>query len=113
MNRFYYLCNSNAIPIHPFRGELMDKTVNYLQVLWKQSFAYLNGCYDMYNSITECFIRLLANEYKNSLFFVCSGMANVSMAYHTLLSTCCLNGWAIHFGISEEILPRNCQREKG
>ena len=80
-------------PTHPPRGELMDKAVNYLQVFWKQLFAYLNdGRYDIDNSIAERFIRPLAGERKNSLFFVGSRMANVSVAYHTLLSTCRMNG---------------------
>ena len=39
-----------------------------------------------------CFIRPLAGERKNSLFFTGSRMANVSAAYHTLLSTCRMNG---------------------
>ena len=80
-------------PTHPPRGELMDKAVNYLQVFRKQLFAYLNdGRYDIDNSIAERFIRPLAGERKNSLFFVGSRMANVSAAYHTLLSTCRMNG---------------------
>lgn len=80
-------------PTHPPRGELMDKAVNYLQVFWKHLFAYLNdGRYDIDNSIAERFIRPLAGERKNSLFFVGSRMANVSAAYHTLLSTCRMNG---------------------
>ena len=80
-------------PTHPPRGELMDKAVNYLQVFWKQLFAYLNdGRYDIDNSIAERFIRPLAGERKNSLFFVGNRMANVSAAYHTLLSTCRMNG---------------------
>ena len=49
-------------------------------------------CYDIDNSIAERFIRLLAGERKNSLFFTGSCMANVSAAYHTLLSTCRMNG---------------------
>ena len=48
--------------------------------------------YDIDNSIAERFIRPLAGERKNSLFFVDSRMANVSAAYHTLLSTCRMNG---------------------
>ena len=49
-------------------------------------------CYDIDNSIAERFIRPLACERKNSLFFTGSRMANVSAAYHTLLSTCRMNG---------------------
>ena len=57
------------------------------------NFAYLNdGRYDIDNSIAERFIRPLAGKRKNSLFFVGSRMANVSAAYHTLLSTCRMNG---------------------
>ena len=48
--------------------------------------------YDIDNSIAERFIRLLAGERKNSLFFTGGRMANVSAAYHTLLSTCRMNG---------------------
>lgn len=80
-------------PVHPPRGELMDKAVNYLKTFWNQLFAYLdNGRYDIDNSIAERFIRPLAGERKNSLFFVGNRMANVSAAYHTLLSTCRMNG---------------------
>lgn len=80
-------------PTHPLRGELIDKDVNYLQVFWKQLFAYLNdGRYDIDNSIAKRFIRPLSGERKNSPFFVGSRMANVSAVYHTLLSTCRMNG---------------------
>ena len=48
--------------------------------------------YDIDNSIAERFIRPLAVECKDSLFFAGSRMANVSAAYHTLLSTCRMNG---------------------
>lgn len=55
--------------------------------------AYMNdGCFDIDNSIAERFIRPLADERKNSLFFVGSRMANVLAAYHTLLSICRMNG---------------------
>ena len=43
------------------------------------------------NSIAERFICPLVGERKNSLFFAGSRMANVSAAYHTLLSTCRMN----------------------
>ena len=52
----------------------------------------LINSYDIDNSIAERFIRPLAGERKNSLFFTGSRMANVSAAYHTLLSTCRMNG---------------------
>ena len=55
-------------------------------------FSYLNdGRYGIGNSIAERFIRPLG-RHKNLLFFVSSRMANVSAAYHTLLSTCRMNG---------------------
>ncbi|HCM10974.1 MAG TPA: hypothetical protein DHW75_08840 [Bacteroides sp.] len=44
------------------------------------------------NPLRNCFIRPLVEERKNLLFFVGSPMANVSAAYHTLLSTCRMNG---------------------
>ena len=73
--------------------EFIDKAVNYLQVFWKQLFAYLNdGWYDIDNSIAKRFIRPLADEHKNSLFFVNSRMANVTAVYHTPQSTCRMNG---------------------
>ena len=49
-------------------------------------------CYYIDNSITERFIHPLEGKRKNSLFFVGNRMANVSAAYHTLLSTCRMNG---------------------
>ena len=51
-----------------------------------------DGRYDIGNTIAERFIHPLVSEHKNSLFFVSSRMANVSAAYHTLLSTCRMNG---------------------
>ena len=41
---------------------------------------------------SRTFIRQVLGERKNSLFFVSSCMANVSAIYHTLLSTCRMNG---------------------
>ena len=76
---------------------LLDKLFTLCKAdIKKQLFAYLNdGSYDIDNSIAEYFIRPLAGERKNSLFFVGSRMANVSAAYHTLLSTCRMNGLSI------------------
>ena len=78
---------------HPPRGDLMEKAVNYLKNFWNQLFAYLkDGRYSIDNTIAERFIRPLAGERKNSLFFGSNRMANVSAAYHTLISTCRANG---------------------
>lgn len=80
---------------HPPRGELMEKAVNYLNNFWNQIFTYLkDGRYSIDNSIAERFIRPLAGERKNSLFFGSNRMAHVSAAYHTLISTCRANGIA-------------------
>lgn len=77
---------------HPPRGDLMEKAVNYLKNFWNQLFAYLkDGRYSIDNTIAERFIRPLAGERKNSLFFGSNRMANVSAAYHTLISTCRAN----------------------
>lgn len=75
--------------MHPPRGELMEKALNYLNTFWTQLFAYLkDGCYTIDNSIAERFIRPLSGERKNSLFFGSGKMARVSAAYHTIISTC-------------------------
>lgn len=64
---------------HPPRGELMEKAINYMNNFWTQLFAYLNdGSYSIDNSIAERFIRPLAGERKNSLFFGSDKMARVS-----------------------------------
>lgn len=56
-------------------------------------FVYLkDGRYNIDNTIVERFIRPLAGECKNSLFFGSNRMANVSAAYHTLISTCRAHG---------------------
>lgn len=74
---------------HPPRGELMEKALRYLNTFWKQLFAYLkDGNYSIDNSIAERFIRPLAGERKNSLFFGCDKMAVASAVYHTIISTC-------------------------
>ena len=121
MNRFYYLCNFHDMRckyervlsiIHQQlnREALEDEVFIVMSKLYL--FSYLNNNrYDIDNSIAEHFIRSLTGERKDSRPFVSSRIANVSAAYHTLLSTCRMN--AVSFGISEEILPRNCQREKG
>lgn len=57
------------------------------------SNAYLkDGRYSIDNSISERFIRPLAGERKNSLFFGSDRMANVSAVYHTIISTCKMHG---------------------
>lgn len=78
---------------HPPRGELMEKALRYLDTFWKQLFAYTHdGSYTIDNSIAERFIRPLAGERKNSLFFGSGKMAGVSAAYHTIISTCRMQG---------------------
>lgn len=78
---------------HPPRGELMEKAVRYLNTFWLQLFAYTHdGSYTIDNSIAERFIRPLAGERKNSLFFGSGRMAGVSAAYHTIISTCKMQG---------------------
>ena len=77
----------------PRRSELMQKAINYIDNFWDQLFAYLkDGRYEIDNSIAERYIRPLAGERKNSLFFGCHYMARVSSGYHTLISTCRAQG---------------------
>jgi transposase len=78
---------------HPYRGEMMEKALRYLDTFWKQLFLYIkDGEYTIDNSIAERFIRPLAGERKNSLFFGSNKMAEVSAAYHTIISTCKMKG---------------------
>lgn len=78
---------------HPPRGELIEKAINYVNTFWTQLFAYLNdGSYSIDNSIAERFIRPLVGERKNSLFFGSDRMACVSALYHTIISTCRMQG---------------------
>jgi len=67
-----------------------------MNTFWTQLFAYLNdGSYSTDNSIAERFIRPLAGERKNSLFFGSDKMARVSAVYHTLISTCRMQGVSV------------------
>ena len=93
---------------HPPRGELMEKALNYMNTFWTQLFAYLNdGSYSIDNSIAERFIRPLAGERKNSLFFGSDKMARVSAVYHTiylhLQDAGCVSAW-----LFQAIFQRNC-----
>lgn len=76
--------------------ELIEKALNYMNTFWAQLFAYLNdGSYSIDNSIAERFIRPLADERKNSLFFGSDKMARVSAVYHTIISTCKMQGVSV------------------
>lgn len=79
--------------MHPPRGELTEKVLSYLNTFWSQLFVYLKGgSYTIDNSIAERFISPLSGERKNSLFFGSGKMARVSAAYHTIISTCKMQG---------------------
>ena len=74
----------------------MEKALNYMNTFWTQLFAYLNdGSYSIDNSIAERFICPLAVERKNSLFFGSDKMARVSAVYHTIISTCRMQGVSV------------------
>ena len=100
MNRFYYLRNFHDMRckyeqvlsiIHQQLNQEPQEDEVFINQL--NLFSYLNNsCYSIDKSQAKHFIRPLAGERKNSLFFVSSRMANVSAAYHTLLSTCRMNG---------------------
>lgn len=76
--------------------ELIEKALNYMNTFWTQLFAYLNdGSYSIDNSIAERFIRPLAGERKNSLFFGSDKMVRVSAVYHTIVSTCKMQGVSV------------------
>lgn len=74
-------------------GDLLDKALRNLDAFWNQLFVYLqDGHYSIDNSLAERFIRSLADKRKNSLFFGSDRMAEVSAAYHTVISTCRMHG---------------------
>ena len=103
MNRFYYLRNfhdmrckyERVLSIHhpPALNREPQEDEVFIVMSKLYLFSYLSdGRYDIDNSIAERFIRPLAGKRRNSLLFVGSRMANVSAAYHTLFSTCRMNG---------------------
>lgn len=74
---------------HPPRSELLDKAVRYMFNYWKQLMAYRNdGRFCIDNNIAERYIKPLANERKNSLFYGSHKMAEAMTVYHSLISTC-------------------------
>lgn len=80
----------------PRHGSLMEKAVSYLDHFWNQVFLYRkDGNYTMDNSLAERYIRPLANARKNSLFFGSHKMARAGAAYHSVVSTCKLQGYSI------------------
>ena len=80
----------------PKHGDLMRSAVRYFDHFWTQVFRYQNdGEYTIDNNLAERFIRPLANERKNSLFFGSHKMARVSAAYHSVISTCKFHGISI------------------
>ena len=117
MNRFYYLRNFHDMRckyervlsiIHQQLNWETQKDEVGIVISKSNLFSYLNnGRYNMDNSITERFIHPLAGKRKDSLFSVSSRIANLYAAVNIP------NERAVSSGISEEILPRNCQREKG
>lgn len=93
MRSLLNLMKSGNAPRH---GSLMEKAINYLDRFWNQVFLYRkDGNYTIDNSLAERCIRPLANERKNSLFFGSDRMARVSAAYHSVVSTCKLQGYSI------------------
>ena len=80
----------------PRHRSLMEKAIGYLEHFWDQIFLYRKDeDYTIDNSLAERCIRPLANERKNSLFFGSDKMARVSAAYHSIVSTCKLQGYSI------------------
>lgn len=93
MRSLLNLMKSENAPRH---GNLMEKAVRYLDHFWNQIFLYRkDGDYTIDNSLAERYIRPLANERKNSLFFGSDKMARFSAAYHSIVSTCKLQGYSI------------------
>lgn len=77
-------------------GSLMEKAVSYLDHFWNRVFLYRkDGNYTIDNSLAERCIRPLVNGRKDSLFFGSHKMARVSAVYHSIVSTCKLQGYSI------------------
>ena len=97
-------------------GSLMEKAINYLDHFWNRVFLYRKDRdYTIDNSLAERCIRPLANERKNSLFFGSDKMARVSAAYHSIVSTCKLQGYSILEYLKKfftEIVAGNCDYGK-
>ena len=122
VNRFHYMrnfhdmrCKYERVPsiIHQQQNREPQEDDFFIVMSKSNLFSYLNnGRYDINNSIAECFIRPLADERKNSLFFFkqTHGKCIGSLSYTALNMP---NERTVCSGISQEILPRNCQREKG
>lgn len=80
----------------PRQRSLMGKAVNYFDHFGNQAFLYRkDGEYTIDNSLTERCVWPLANERKNPLFFGSNKMTRVSAAYHSIVSTCKLQGYSI------------------
>lgn len=78
---------------HPPRGELMDKAINYMHKFWRQLFKYRDdGEYEIDNSLAEQQLRPMSGYRKNSLFYGSSKMARAAACYHTIISTCRMQG---------------------
>lgn len=79
--------------VRELKERCLEKALRYMDTFWTQLFAYRHdGSYSIDNSIAERFIRPLAGERKNSLFFGSNKMVRVSAVYHTIISTCRMQG---------------------
>ena len=119
MNRFYNLrnfhdmrCKYERVLSIIHQQQNREPQENEVSIVMSKSnlYPYLNDDrYDMDNSTTERFIRPLAGGRKNSLCSQPHGK------YIGPIICCCQHGneRAVSFGISEEVLPRNCQSKKG
>ena len=85
-NHVFHKSDMGKLP----EGAIVTKTYSRYVFLYRK-----DGDYTIDNSLAERCIRPLANERKNSLFFGSDKMARVSAAYHSIVSTCKLQGYSI------------------
>ena len=75
------------------KGDLMQKSLNYLNHFWTQIFSYRHdGRYSIDNSIAERCIRPLTRERANSIHYASHKGAETSAIFHTIFSTCKMVG---------------------
>jgi len=102
MYKFYYLRNFHDMRckyervlsiIHQQLNRKPEEDEAFIGMSKSNLFSYLNSeHYDIDNSPAKRFIHHLADEVRTRCSFFSSRMTNVSVAYHTLLSTCRING---------------------
>ena len=79
-----------------FRSLYYTEDLNYLNLFWKEIFAYLDeGNFPIDNNLAERTIRKLTTQRNNSLHYGSDAGAEMAAAYHSVISTVKLHGCSI------------------